>query len=100
MKEELHPYPQGRQDHKFAFVNGYYTNRVSGETIPAEEPIIIFRARDHHAISILREYLTLIDDPHHKQAVRQRLTEFETYKQNNPEKMKEPGITHDIILKD
>ena len=52
------------------------------------------------AIPILREYLTLIDDPHHKQAIRERPAEFEMYKQNHPERMKEPGITHDIILKD
>ncbi len=100
MKQELYPYPEGGQDHKFAFVNGYYANRVSGEVIPLEEPIIIFRARDHHAIPILREYLTLINDPHHKQAVRERLAEFEEYKKNYPDCMKEPGITQDIILKD
>lgn len=100
MKKEIFPYSEGGQDRKFAFINGSYTNRVSGEIIPPEEPIIIFRARDHHAIPILREYLTLIDDPHHKQAIRERLAEFEMYKQNYPERMKEPGITHDIILKD
>ncbi len=86
------------QDRKFAFRNGQFVNRVSGEPIPHDEPIIIFRARDHHAIPVLREYLTMATDEHHRQAIRDRLTEFAAYRDAHPDRMKEPGITHHIEL--
>jgi len=84
------------QDRKFAFRDGQYVNRVSGEPIPHDEPIIIFRARDHHSIHVLREYLTMVTDEHHRQAIRDRMAEFSAYAAAHPERMKEPGITHDI----
>jgi hypothetical protein len=86
------------QDRKFAFRDGQFVNRVSGEPIPHDEPIIIFRARDRHSIPVLREYLTMATDEHHRQAIRDRLTEFAAYRDQHPERMKEPGITHDMVL--
>lgn len=86
------------QDRKFAFRNGQFVNRVSGEPIPHDEPVIIFRARDRHAIPVLREYLTMATDEHHRQAIRDRLAEFSTYREAHPDRMKEPGITHHIEL--
>lgn len=88
------------QDRKFAFRNGQFVNRVSGEPIPHDEPIIIFRARDHHSIHVLREYLTMATDEHHRQAIRDRMAEFAAYAEAHPERMKEPGITHDVRLND
>ena len=88
----------GGQDRKFAFIDGQYVNRVSGEPILHDEPIIIFRARDHHSLSVLREYLGMVDDPHHRQAVQERIAEFTAFARAHPERMKEPGITHHIRL--
>jgi len=90
----------GGQDRKFRFDTslGQFVNRVSGEAIPLDEPIIIFRARDHHSFHILREYLSMVSDEHHKTAIRERMSEFAEFARNNPDKMKEPGITHHIRL--
>ncbi|HWT40096.1 MAG TPA: hypothetical protein VN081_02390 [Dongiaceae bacterium] len=88
----------GGQDRKFAFRNGQFVNRVSGEPIPNDEPIIIFRARDRHAEHVLREYLSMATDEHHREAIRDRMSEFAAYRAAHPERIKEPGITHEITL--
>ena len=38
------------EDRKFKFTDGRFINRVSGEPIPDDEPVILFRARDIHAL--------------------------------------------------
>ena len=90
----------GGQDRKFKFENGQFVNRVSGEPIPLDEPIVIFRARDQHSLNVLREYLAMVKDEHHQQAIRERMSEFADFARNHPDRMKEPGITHDVILYD
>lgn len=85
-------------DRKFAWVDGRFVNRVSGEPIPDDEPVIIFRARDWNALSVLNLYQALCDDPHHVEAVQDRINEFQAFKDEFPERMKEPGITRHIVL--
>ncbi|HEX8555246.1 MAG TPA: hypothetical protein VF695_11110 [Sphingomonas sp.] len=94
------PEPSDGQDRKFAFRAGRFVNRVSGEAIPFDEPVIIFRARDHHALPLLREYLAMASDPHHQAAISERIAEFSAYALAHPERMKEPGITRAIRLND
>lgn len=84
------------EDRKFKFENGQFVNRVSGEAIPHDEPVIIFRARDKHALAILYEYQRRCSDPHHQQAIEDRIQEFAAYRDAHP--TKEPGITGDILL--
>lgn len=86
------------EDRKFKFENGRFVNRVSGEAIPDDEPVILFRARDNHAIPTLIAYLAMVTDPHHRQAVMDRLDEFSAYRAQNPDRLKEPGITRHIVL--
>jgi len=86
------------EDRKFKFEGGRFVNRVSGEPIPDDEPVIIFRARDRHSVRVLEFYLGLAEDDHHRAAIMDRIEEFETYRNNNPGKVKEPGITRHIAL--
>jgi len=86
------------EDRKFKFENGQFINRVSGEAIPDDEPVILFRARDWHSLGLLRMYRGMVDDEHHKQAVQDRIDEFQAFKTNNPDRMKEPGVTRHIRL--
>lgn len=86
------------EDRKFKFENGRFVNRVSGEEIPDDEPVIIFRARDRHALPLLRAYVSMVDDEHHRAAVLDRIDEFRQFAREHPERMKEPGITRHISL--
>lgn len=86
------------EDRKFKFENGRFINRVSGEAIPDDEPVIIFRARDRHALNVLAYYLSLARDDHHQLAIMDRMDEFLQFRRDNHERMKEPGITRHIKL--
>lgn len=86
------------EDKKFKFEDGKFVNRVSGEAIPDDEPVVIFRARDKHALKALLYYHMLIKDPHHRQAVEERINEFAKFQADHPERMKEPGISRDMVL--
>jgi len=86
------------EDRKFKFEDGHFVNRVSGEIIPDDEPVIIFRARDHYALLVLQYYHSLVLDDHHDQAVQDRVAEFRAFKRDHPERMKEPGVTRAIQL--
>jgi hypothetical protein len=98
IKEESHSTDPGGQDRKYKFENGQFVNRISGEPIPKDEPTFILRARDFHSLAVLKDYLYLIHDDHHKKAVQDRIDEFEKFAMDNPVRMKEPGITGDIEL--
>lgn len=87
------------EDHKFKFENGRFVNRVSGEAIPDDEPVIIFRARDRHTIGVLGYYLSRVEDPHHQRAIIERINEFEAFQRDHADRVKEPGITRHIALK-
>lgn len=86
------------EDRKFKFENGRFVNRVSGEAIPDDEPVILFRARDRKALEVLTFYQSICEDQHHRQAIQDRINEFHTYQETHPERVKEPGITRHIEL--
>ena len=86
------------EDRKFKFENGRFVNRVSGEAIPDDEPVIIFRARDRHALAVLLFYQNQIRDPHHAEAVQDRINEFRNFANKNRDRVKEPGVTGHILL--
>lgn len=86
------------EDRKFKFEDGRFINRVSGEEIPDDEPVIIFRARDRHAVGLLLTYQNMVENDHHKAAIQDRINEFTQFQIDHSERMKEPGITGDIRL--
>lgn len=69
---------------------GRIVNRHSGETIPDDEPVMIFRARDKNAALMIAYYAKLCSDPEHKAVVKERLHDFVDFSHANPERMKEP----------
>lgn len=78
------------QDPKYSFEGGNVFNRASGEMIPEDEPVMIFRARDIHSLPMIKYYLTLIKDENHKKAVEKRIGHFEHFAHNEAARMKEP----------
>lgn len=78
------------QEPKYLFDVGRVINRASGEVIPADEPVFIFRARDCHAAAILYEYAMVVGDEEHRAAVLDRVADFERFREHHPERMKEP----------
>ena len=68
-------------------------NRQSGEPIPDDEPIFILRARDVHAVKVLKAYyreLPFSAKGDHATAVKLRIEQFQDFAGANPARMKEP----------
>jgi hypothetical protein len=78
------------QESKYTISGNAIVNRASGEAIPSDEPIFIFRARDRQACSILGEYAQLCENAAHREAVNERFIQFGEWADAHPERMKEP----------
>ena len=81
------------QEPKYGIRGGRIVNRLSGTSIPDDEPIFIFRAQDRLAVRTLTAYFGAITDPAHARAVAARLDDFKRFAREHPERMKDPD-TH------
>jgi hypothetical protein len=74
--------------------DGFLINRKSGEQIPDDEPVMIFRARDLFARDAIAAYLGQITalgcDPTHIALVKARFEDFQAFAIDHPERMKRP----------
>lgn len=78
------------QDPKYQFLHELVMNRHTGEIVPADEPVFIFRARDRHAAAALSFYASIVRDEEHRAAIAQRVKDFDAFATEHPERMKEP----------
>jgi hypothetical protein len=72
----------------------------TGEPIPPEEPLMLFRARDRNALEMLRYYREIcVGDgcvPEHLAGIDNRIQAFRDFAAGYPERMKQPGITRGL----
>jgi hypothetical protein len=91
-------------DGKFSTDGERIFNTVSGEAIPPEEPLIMFRGRDRNTLRVLRFYLEACEDDGcnelHLAGITQSIAKFEQFAAEYPERMKEPGVTRHFKLED
>lgn len=78
------------EDPKYEFRDGKFFNRKTGEAIPDEEPVFIMRAKDFHAVPTLYGYLSMCLNESHRQVILDRIQEFDQFRSDYPERMKEP----------
>ena len=83
------------QEPKYKIENGQLVNRQSGQPIPPDEPVIVFRARDVYAATILEHYAKMLPTGDHRQAVMIRAAQFRNWGNEHPDRMKEPDTTLD-----
>lgn len=65
-------------------------NAATGVAIPSEEPVMMFRAKDTHALSVILYYASRLSNKLHTAAVLERVSHFAAFVKNYPERMKEP----------
>lgn len=78
------------EDRKFKFANGHFINRATGEAVPDDEPVMIFRARDRHALPTIQYYLSLLQSEDHREAVLEMIHLFSNFLVEHPDRMREP----------
>ncbi|MHB1540854.1 MAG: hypothetical protein ACYCUE_06940 [Steroidobacteraceae bacterium] len=81
---------QESQEPKYDVREGRIVNRHSGQPIPDDEPVFIFRAKDRRALTALTAYYAAITNPEHGKAVAARIESFKAFAVGNPERMREP----------
>lgn len=86
--------PQQEPKYTTATKTGRLVTRATGVAIPDDEPVFVLRAQDVHAISALRGYLLLTENPEHRASVALRLGQFEAFAQLHPERMKFPDTAN------
>ena len=82
-----------RQEPKYIARDGGIYNRASGEGIPGDEPVFIFRARDTMAADALLHYYTelrRIGNDAQADAVLKRLQDFQRFAREHGDRMKTP----------
>jgi len=84
-------------DAKYHVENETILKTLTGEPVPDDEPLILFRARDRLALPMLRIYRVLSEmdgcSRYHMQGLSVVINAFRDFKIKHPERMKQPGIT-------
>jgi hypothetical protein len=91
-------------DGKFSIDGERIINAVSGEEIPADEPLFLLRARDRNAAKAIAYYIDLCSEDgcqdSHMFALHLRLRRFVAFSQAHPDRIKQPGITGHVSPSD
>lgn len=79
---------------------GRIVNRASGNPIPDDEPIMVFRAQDHYVADMLAQYFFSLpgetaSEREHRLAVAKRLAQICEWQANNPLRVKTPDTVVD-----
>jgi hypothetical protein len=69
---------------------GRVFNRSTGAEIPADEPLMIFRASDRKAFGAIVAYMERCDNADHRAVVQSRALDFESFATTHPSRMGEP----------
>lgn len=82
-------------DGKFHITEDKIVNTSSGEVIPEDEPLFLFRARDWLAVRVLTNYLKICSEDNctfeQIAAVDREISKFVNFREICPERMKQPG---------
>ncbi len=70
---------------------GRLFNRMTGDIIPDDEPVMFFRAKDAKSINAIATYLAVCGDLEHRVAINRRLKDFLEYQAANPALVHEPN---------
>lgn len=74
---------------------GTIYNRQSGNPIPRDEPLMLFRGQDVQLLPLLARYILMCTDTEHRRAVALRLAAIAQWQTDNPLRVKEPSTVID-----
>lgn len=77
-------------ERKYGIENNHLINKRTGNPVPDDEPLFIFRAQDQKALCALTAYCAVVDDLEQRQSVAASIEDFRVFQMRNPERIKEP----------
>ncbi len=87
-------------DPKFHIEGDQIIKTSNGDPIPEDEPLMLFRARDKYALAAIAYYGELCRkggcNDFQMAGVENRIRAFIKWAEQNPAKLKEPGITRGL----
>lgn len=81
------------QEPKYTVDGDSIVNRASCQSIPADEPVFIMRARDKFAAGAIYNYALDCPPGPHREAVLKRFDDFSSFAKQHPARMKTPDTT-------
>lgn len=78
------------QDPKYGIRDNKLCVMATGEFIPDNEPVFMFRAKDNNAEAAIAFYRTLCSNKNHRAVIGCRISGFNDFKLDNQNLMKEP----------
>ena len=78
------------QDPKYGIKDNRLCVMATGEFIPEDEPVFMIRAQDNHGEFAINNYGMMCEKQEHAEIVYSRADEFKKFKEQYPERMKEP----------
>lgn len=89
--------PRKLNNSRFHIANGQLVKTSNGQPIPPDEPTFILRGRDYLALPTLVEFSRLMRldgcNEQFEKEVEDTIKEFQRFRDEHPDKMKQPGIT-------
>lgn len=89
-----------RIDNKFHIEGDRVVKTTNGDIIPDDEPLFLMRARDYLALPLLLYYSQIsgsdVCTDYHMNGVQQAIENFKKFREEHPERMKQPGITRGL----
>lgn len=77
-------------ERKYKIEDNLLVRRKDGVPVSEDEPLFILRAQDVNALPILLAYHIICKDLNHKAKVVESIKDFDDFKKEHPERMKEP----------
>lgn len=85
---------------KFHIANNEIVKSSNGDAIPHSEPVFLLRARDYLAVPTLIHLLAMCEKDgctdYQLNGMREEIKRFQQWAIDNPDKMKQPGITRGL----
>ena len=91
------PTQDPKYDIEVADGSAYLVNAETGEPIPKDEPVFMFRGKDARAVGTLYFYQSACEKAEHKEVVEMIIEDFEQFRKRRPELMKEPDTRGSIV---
>jgi len=77
-------------ERKYKILENRLVRRSDSVPVPDDEPLFILRAQDRNALATLMTYVSICVNLEHRRNVMKTVNDFTNFRNNNPEKMKEP----------